>query len=145
MQRTNNDRCKSTSGFSLVEIMVALGVGMIVIGSAMLLFSTASKMSFTVSQRVEMQQNTRAAINNITYDLRTAGTAMPQGGIPLPSGAGISNTSFACSTAPCTPPSAAGNGYVNTNTFPGQMFYSLVPNTASGITITGRPSDSVTM
>src|SRR5271155_1321005 len=133
--KTYQNRATS-QGFTLVEIMVALGVGMIVIASALELFSHAASASFTVTQRAEMQQNARAAINNIQYDLRTTGTSMPQGGIALPTGGTLGNSLFGCGTTQC---------YVNTNNYPGQVFYSLLPNTGAGITITGRQSDSITM
>jgi len=134
--RTDHDRAAS-HGFTLVEIMVALAIGMIVIASAMSLFSDAANAAFTVTQRAEMQQNARAAINNIAYDLRTASTGMPQGGIPLPTGGGLPATKFACDASPAC--------YVANNTFPGQILYSIVPNTAGGPVITGRNSDSITI
>src|SRR5277367_109577 len=95
--RTRTNRARNY-GFTLVEIMVALGVGMIVIASALQLFSNAANASFTVTQRAEMQQNARAAINNIQYDLRTTGTSMPQGGIALPTGGTLGTSLFGCDT-----------------------------------------------
>jgi prepilin-type N-terminal cleavage/methylation domain-containing protein len=136
MKPLNHYRRETAKGFTLVEVLVAMALGMIVIAAAMSLFSDAANATFTVTQRSEMQQNARAAINNIAYDLRTAGTGMPQGGVTLPTGTSIPATKFGCDATTC---------YVTNNTFPGQVLYAVTSNTGGGPTVTGRSSDSITI
>ena len=58
MDRTS---ANSSSGFSLIELLVALAVGMLVVGAAVKLFSQGMAATFVVSQRAEMQQDLRAS------------------------------------------------------------------------------------
>ena len=58
-RRSTNSGC----GFTLIELMVSLAVGMIVVGAAVKLFTQGVAATFVVSQRAEMQQDLRAASN----------------------------------------------------------------------------------
>ncbi len=64
---------KSNKGFTLVETLIALGVGSIMIASIYQLFHSQQKSFLVQDQIVEMQQNTRAGIYFMTKELRSAG------------------------------------------------------------------------
>jgi type II secretory pathway component PulJ len=68
----------------MMELIVALALGLIVVGSATQLFKVGVDSSAVISQRAEMQQNTRIAMNLITKDVSMAGAGLPTGGIQLP-------------------------------------------------------------
>ncbi len=94
--------CKrnSTRGFTLLELMIALSVGLIVIGGAVQLFSRAVNATFIVSERAQMQQDSRAAENMIIKDISQAGAGLQPGGVGLASGTGTAPT-YGCDQAKC--------------------------------------------
>ena len=64
---------KKRQGFSLVELMIAMLVGMIVLGSLYNLFTVQSKILGNQEMAVEMQQNARMAMDIMTREIRLAG------------------------------------------------------------------------
>src|ERR1700691_6443613 len=79
---------KREIGFSLLEMVIAMALGMIVLGAAVQLYSQGVAATWTVSQRAEMQQDFRAASNMMTRDLSLAGVGLGQGvAIQLPTSA----------------------------------------------------------
>ncbi len=64
-------------GFSLVELIVVLGLGTLVLSGALVLTQQAVGLSDMVAQRSEMQQNGRVAINMLARDLSLSGTGFP--------------------------------------------------------------------
>jgi len=52
---------KRESGFSLLEMTVAMALGTLVLGAAVQLYSQGVAATWTVTQRAEMQQDFRAA------------------------------------------------------------------------------------
>jgi len=64
---------KKRQGFSLVELMIAMLVGMIVLGSLYNLFTVQSKILGNQEMAVEMQQNARMAMDIMTREMRLAG------------------------------------------------------------------------
>ena len=129
---------EGNAGFTLLEMLVSMAIGLIVLAGATRLFSDASQVSYVVAQRGEMQQNARAVINSMVRDLSLAGTGLPIGGIALPTGAGSSASKFNCDqTGTCyTAPN---------NNFPNQHFYAAIPGPAAGPVVTGRTTDVVTL
>src|ERR1035437_6051060 len=67
---------KRESGFSLLEMVIAMALGTIVLGAAVQLYSQGVAATWTVSQRAEMQQDFRAASNMLTRDLSMAGAGL---------------------------------------------------------------------
>lgn len=61
------------SGFTLIELMVAMVIGLIVIGSIYGLFISEQKMYSLQDQMIEMQQNVRSSMDTITKKLQMAG------------------------------------------------------------------------
>jgi prepilin-type N-terminal cleavage/methylation domain-containing protein len=82
-QATNSAR-----GFTLVEMLIALTLGLVVIGAAVQLFSKSVSATWLISQRAELQQNARASSNLLTRDISLAGSGLPTGGVALASGTG---------------------------------------------------------
>ncbi|MBZ5572653.1 MAG: prepilin-type N-terminal cleavage/methylation domain-containing protein [Acidobacteriia bacterium] len=85
-------QAKSTArGFTLVEMMVSLALGLLIVGAAVKLFSQGVDATWVVSQRAEMQQDLRATENLLVKDLSLAGaglTGIPGETVALPSALG---------------------------------------------------------
>lgn len=72
-QNMRDGRKAADKGFTLVEVMVAAGLGMFVIAILISASVTYQKLFKTQNLTNEMQQNVRAAIEMISRDLRTCG------------------------------------------------------------------------
>ncbi len=78
-------------GFTFIELMVSLALGMLVVGSAIKLFSQGVDATWVVSQRAELQQDLRAVQIMLQKDISMAGAGLPSGqGVALASGTGTS-------------------------------------------------------
>ena len=133
-----------TRGFSLAELVVSFAVGLIILGATVKLFKSGVDASVLISQRAELQQNSRAAINLMSKDISMAGAGLPPGGIQLPSGGNATTSRYGCDQA--------GNCYVPTHLYPnGNYMYGLIPGPNNGvqngglIPATGQSADSVTV
>jgi len=111
----------STRGFSLIELMMALALGLLVTGAAVSLYSNGMDATWVVQQRAEMQQDLRAAENMMLKDVSLAGAGLSQGPpgeiIAVPSGLGVpvygcsgaggclpgGGIAYPCVGAPCLP------------------------------------------
>jgi prepilin-type N-terminal cleavage/methylation domain-containing protein len=77
---------KRENGFSLLEMLIAMALGTMVVGAAVLLYSQAVRATWTVTQRADLQQDFRAASDMLIKDLSLAGSGLGNGTqIPLPS------------------------------------------------------------
>lgn len=126
----------ASRGFSLVELIIAMGLGIVVLGGALALTSQAVGISDMVSQRSDMHQNGRVAINRIVRDLSLAGTGFPSDGIQFPSGGGSQDSYFACDSSGC---------YVTNNVYIDERLYAVTPGDGKGPTINGVATDVVTL
>jgi len=133
-------------GFTLVELMVSMAVGLIVMAALASLFKMGVTSTLLVTQRAETQQNMRAAVDLMVKDISMAGAGLPSGGIQLPAGAGSSLSKFACDQS--------GTCHVTNNTYPsGNYMYGIIPGYLNGVegsaVITAAPApavnDSVTL
>jgi prepilin-type N-terminal cleavage/methylation domain-containing protein len=110
-------------GFSLLEMMIAMALGAIVLGSTVQLFKLGSDSSRLVVQRTEMQQNMRAAIELMTKDISLAGSGLPDAGIQLPLNGTVSR--YGCDQTTCHVPNA---------TFPNNNFMTgVLPGYTNGV------------
>ncbi|HTZ98062.1 MAG TPA: prepilin-type N-terminal cleavage/methylation domain-containing protein [Terriglobales bacterium] len=99
----------SRRGFTFIELMVSLALGMLVVGAAVKLFSQGVDATWVVSQRAEMQQDLRAVENMLVKDISLAGAGLPVGqGVTLASGTGTSPI-YGCDQALNCPPNGAVN------------------------------------
>jgi len=133
---------RKNDGFSIFELIIAMALGLLMLGAANELFNSALKTTSLVSNRAEMQQNARAAMDLISKDVSMAGAGLPPGGIQLPSGPGSGLSRFACDQT--------GVCYLTTNTYP---VGTIVPGFGKGmkaggpttIAATNRTPDSITV
>jgi prepilin-type N-terminal cleavage/methylation domain-containing protein len=142
---------KLSRGFTLLEMLVSLAIGSLVIGVAVQVFARSMAATWIVSQKAEMQQDARAAINLLNKDTRLAGAGMPTGGVALTSGTG---------TSPVYGRDYTGKSYLgpNNNTpinFPTQTvgastipyLYGVIPGCSRGIQLNAAkgPTDIITI
>lgn len=128
-------RQRSQNGFSLFELLIAMTVGLVVLGAAIMLYQRSVQVSNVITSHAELQSEMRGAMNQIARDLNQAGTGIPLGGIPIPSasGGGI-NPKFACDSSAC---------YISaSNTFTNGVLYKVTPGNNIGVT-TSEATDSI--
>lgn len=118
------------AGFTLVELMVALALGLIVMAAMASLFKTGLDSTMLIMQRAEDQENMRAALELMVKDVSMAGAGLPSGGIQLPTGAGSTGLSkFGCDqTGTCHVPAFT---YPNTPT--SNYMYGIIPGYRNGV------------
>ncbi len=135
--RQRNPKAGAKQGFTLVELLIAMAVTLIVLAAAVLVFQKSMNASYAVTQRAEMQENARVAINEIMHDLNVAGTSIPPGGIGVPSG-GVPVSRFGCDTSTC---------YITNNTFGNNVMYMVTPSIAGGPRVINSAivTDAITM
>ncbi len=127
---------RTSRGFSIFELIIAMGLASVVLGGALALTSQAIGIGDIVSQRSDMQQNGRVAINMMALDASLAGTGFPTSGVQLPSGPGSQDSYFACDTGGC---------YVTNNVYTAERLYAVWPGQAGGPTIGGVATDVLTV
>jgi prepilin-type N-terminal cleavage/methylation domain-containing protein len=132
-------------GFTLMELMVSMALGLIVMGSAVQLFNMGMKTSTVISQRAELQENMRAAIELMSKDISMAGAGIPSGGIQLPNNGAVPSL-FACDQGgvchiPANFQYPAGNHL--SGVIPG--FLTGVENNAVIPSAPGTPTSSITL
>ena len=116
----------SVRGFTLVELVVSMALGLVVMASLASLFKTGLNSVMLVSQRAEAQQNMRAALDLMVKDISMAGAGIPSGGIQLPNGTGSSLSNFGCDQSGiCHVPSF---NYPNSN-----YMYGVIPGFNNGV------------
>ena len=132
------------SGFSLLEMTIAMALGTLVLGAAVQLYSQGVGATWTVSQRAELQQDFRATSNMLTKDLSLAGEGLGNGTqIPLPSAV---TPVYGCDQTKCYLGSlntSAGKYPLQplpplTGTTP--YLYGLIPGYQLGPTLTSNPN-----
>lgn len=143
-------RKNSRSGFTLLEMIVALAIGMIILAAALELYTRALDMSYITQQRAEMQLDVRAAQNMLVKDVSLAGSGLNAGGVALISGTGVTkpiypypglnggNCSLPLPTRSCLLyPTNAGSNYL----------YWLIPGNANGAIISAArgATDTITV
>ncbi len=68
---------RNESGFTLVELLIALVLSIVIVGAVYATFNSQQKSFAVTNQRVDMQQQGRAAMNLLMRDLRMAGYLVP--------------------------------------------------------------------
>ncbi|MGA9800410.1 MAG: prepilin-type N-terminal cleavage/methylation domain-containing protein [Terriglobales bacterium] len=146
-------REQHAGGFSLVELIVAMAIGLVVLAATTQLFKNGMDATILVTQSSEMQQAVRASVNLIAKDVSMAGSGLPPGGLSLPYGAGATPSFFAVSPVKAwlannTYPTGVIGGSAVTN-----YMFGIIPGPGNGmelggpaiITATGAPSDAITI
>ncbi len=130
---------KRESGFSLLEMLVAMALGTLMVGAAVQLYTQAVSATWKASQRAELQQDFRAASDILTKDLSLAGSGLSNGvAISLPSAV---IPQYGCDqTGACY----LGPGNVNPGTYPLQgatpKLYGLIPGYNLGPMLPSNPT-----
>jgi type IV pilus assembly protein PilW len=70
---------KSVNGFTLVELMVSMGIGMVILAAVTTTFMSQTRIYNAQEQINEMQQNARGALDIIAREVKMAGYK-PSGG-----------------------------------------------------------------
>jgi prepilin-type N-terminal cleavage/methylation domain-containing protein len=141
-----------TQGFTLLELMVSMSLGLLVMAAMASLFKVGMNSTILVEQRAEAQQEMRAGLDLMVKDLSLAGAGLPSGGVQLPTGAGNNGLSkFGCDQT--------GTCHLVNHTYPANgastnYMYGIIPGynngVESGSSILAAPSppninDSVTV
>lgn len=124
----HNPKHNPAGGFTLLEMVVSASLGLLVLLAMTSLFKMGMNASYTISQRAEVQQNMRAAIELMTKDIGYAGSGLPTGGIQLAT-ASVSN--YGCYGATCylanhSYPNDVGAGTPN-------YMYGIIPGYSNGV------------
>ncbi len=122
----------------MVELMVAMAVGLIVVGAATQLFQTAMKSTMLVTEQAEMQQNVRTALNLVARDVSMAGSGLPPGGLALPYGVNATPSHYACAAGPTCYLNAVNypSGAIGRATVSNYM-YGIIPGPLDGMQVGG--------
>jgi prepilin-type N-terminal cleavage/methylation domain-containing protein len=116
-------------GFTLLEMVVAMALGIVVLGAAVQMYTQSVSATWTVSQRAEMQQDFRAASNMLTKDLSLAGAGLnPGAAIALPAS---TTPIYGCDQAKCYLNGVAGTYPLQGGT---PYLYGLIPGYDKGPT-----------
>src|SRR5215469_350390 len=98
---------RKNAGFTLIELMISMGVTLVLLSAAVAAFRSAQQTNQIIAEGADLSENLRAGMNMMQLDIQQAGTGIPTGGIPIPF------TSPCGSTAPINRPKLNG-----TTTFP---------------------------
>src|SRR5215475_11227269 len=136
---------KRKQEFTLVELLLAVALGLMVMAALTSLFKMGMDATFVVTQRAELQQNMRAAIELMSKDISMAGSGLPSGGLQLPSGGGAAISRYGCDqTGACHVPAFQ---YPN-----GNYMFGIVPGFNNGVEANaaipaapGQVNDSITV
>ncbi len=118
-------------GFTLLELMVSMALGLLVMATMASLFKSGMNSAILVEQRADTQANMRAGIDLIVRDVSLAGAGVPSGGIQLPTGTGNNGLSkFGCDQS--------GTCHVVNHTYPENgastnYMYGIIPGYLNGV------------
>lgn len=143
-------RTQTIRGFSLIEMMVSMGIGVLILGIALSMFRQAVNATWITSQKSEMQQDFRAAGNIIVRDISMAGSGslgqagLASGSVGLPFGTGTLPV-YPCSAAACNYVTGTSITYPTVTGAP--YLYSVIPGYNLGVTVnaTEGPTDTITI
>jgi hypothetical protein len=146
--------CKSRTsnlGFTLVEMLISLFLGVLVLGTAVDLYTKGMDATFKVSQNAELQQDARASFNIITKDISMANAGLSDTpflvGIGLATG-GATNPTYGCDYTGTCHLGAANNGAVLFPVSGGVNYmFGVIPGWQSGPTINAAAgaTDAITL
>ncbi len=161
-QTSKSSVTHTSKGFTLIEVILAMALSLILLGIAFDIFDKLSNAADLAGTMADVNENLRAGENMIARDISTAGANIPQGGIPLPSGATTCTAiqlplpsttlnsanpvvftlpvQYFNSGCPGSPPS----GNLNVLT-PGAGYGPTADNSTTGVTANAVPTDSITM
>jgi type II secretory pathway pseudopilin PulG len=117
-------RAGTQHGFSLLEMLIGIALGLMVILGMLSLFRLGVNTAITVTQRADTQQNMRAGIEMMAKDIALAGAGLPTGGLQLATGGSLSKVGC----------NQTGTCYLPTDTYPaGNDMYGIIPGYKNGV------------
>lgn len=128
-----NLRRRAQTGFSLIELLVAMAVLMIIVSATMSAFTDATRVNEVSTLQTDVNQNLRAGMNLMTRDLIQTGVGIPTGGIPIPAG-GVPPINRP------SPPTLALTFPLGSTVLP-----AISPGPAAGLVVGGQATDVVTV
>jgi Prokaryotic N-terminal methylation motif len=123
---------KPSSGFSLLELLVAVMITVIVVAVSLSALISFERTSEGVVLASGTQENLRAGMNYVVRDLVLTGEGLPTGGISIPNGGGV----------PVNRPGPTGAGYTFPNSY--TAIPAITPGAGLGANIL-EPSDMITV
>jgi type II secretory pathway pseudopilin PulG len=99
---------KREAGFSLMEMLAAIALMVVIVGTTMRILSDATYANEGVTLLANSQENLRAAMNYMVKDIIEAGEGLPQGGITIPNAVTIANPNPAVASILNRPGPAGG-------------------------------------
>src|SRR5271154_3694365 len=130
---------KPQKGFTLIELMVSMGIVVSVVAMATGALMQAQKATTAVAYQANTQENLRAGMHFMVRDLMQAGEGIPQGGISLPYT--VTSAVNRPGTATIFPNTYTTLPAVTPGWKAGQFAISLNPTT--GATLTGIQTDII--
>lgn len=131
-ERVTHRALANDHGFSLMELLVGVGLTLIVLATTLGALSDGIEAGDAIRLVSQMQHNGRSGLNLITRDLMQTGQSIPKGGIPIPSGVGAT---------------AVGRPGPGTLTFPADwvVLPAISPGSALGGVVQGRTTDMISV
>jgi type II secretory pathway pseudopilin PulG len=134
-QRTPAVRLKDSGGFSLIEVLISMGILTIVIGSTLMGMSNMMTANEMVLQTATMNNSLRTGMDLIIRDFLQVGSGLPSSHtITIPNGAGAVQVNIP------GPPGTAFQTALGDNTIP-----AVIPRPGAGPAINGVPTDVITV
>ncbi len=136
-QRTPAVRLKDSGGFSLIEVLISMGILTVVIGASLAGMSNMMTANEMVLQTATMNNSLRTGMDLIIRDMLQVGSGLPSGHtITIPNGAGAIQVNIP------GPPGTAFKTALGDNTIP-----AVIPRPGAGPAINGVgvPTDVITV
>jgi prepilin-type N-terminal cleavage/methylation domain-containing protein len=134
-QSTSGMRAASPRGFSLIELVVSMGILTLVVGGALVGMANIVRSNDTVLQMGAMNNAMRTGMDLIVRDMLQVGAGLPASHtITIPNGTGATQVKLP------GPPGTAFLTATGDSTIP-----AVIPRPGAGPTINGIPTDVVTV
>jgi type II secretory pathway pseudopilin PulG len=131
--RANRDAAPTEAGYSLVELLVAMGITTVIMGATLAGLSDAIRSNEAVLQMTTMNNGLRAAMDLMVRDLLQTGSGLPKGHVILtPSGGALIRR-----------PGPPGTAY--TSSAADLSIPAVIPGAGLGPVINGMATDMITI
>jgi type II secretory pathway pseudopilin PulG len=134
-RRTSAVRLNNSGGFSLVEVLISMGILTVVIGATLAGMSNMMTSNEIVLQTATMNNALRTGMDLIIRDMLQVGSGLPSGHtVTIPNGAGATQVNIP------GPPGTAFTTAIGDSTIP-----AVIPRPGAGPAINGVPTDVITV